>query len=53
MGTLIYFIFTIFAPCDTDLEPYYLLWRRLDKNSNVRISTSESQLRRRQERLCP
>ena len=25
MGTLIYFIFAIFAPCDTDLEPYYLL----------------------------
>ena len=26
MGTLIYFIFAIFAPCDTDLEPYYLLF---------------------------
>jgi len=53
MGTLIYFLFAIFAPCDTDLEPYNLFWRRLDKNSNVRISTSESQRRRRQESLCP
>ena len=53
MGTLIYFIFAIFAPCDTDLEPYNLLLRRRDKNSNVWISTSESQRRRRQERLCP
>ena len=25
MGTLFYFIFSIFAPCDTDIEPYYLL----------------------------
>ena len=24
MGTLFYFIFSIFAPCDTDIEPYYL-----------------------------
>ena len=25
MGTLFYFIFSIFAPCYTDIEPYYLL----------------------------
>ena len=24
MGTLIYFNFPIFAPCNTDIEPYYL-----------------------------
>ena len=35
------------------LEPYYLLWRRRDKNSNLWISTSESQRRRRQGNLCP